>query len=228
VGIQGAYPTYSLPGTKWVGKTVLHQPKCKCCGDDVAEELLELLVKRAAGRKVPGINLTLRGIPEYFQREGRGFSKQGLLNHINNHIVVAKVGRDGELPTVAPKPSRVPSKGDTQKRDQQLRDAVAGDEMEPSDAAVTKGSHMVFLEKVVKVAQHVVEQFPERVTPEMGIRAAAEIAKQRQNDSREALIDLLVATGSAGEGKVERVGPAAIVREIEGHTEEVEDAELVG
>jgi hypothetical protein len=237
VGIQGTYPHYELAGTRWIGKTVLHQPKCKCCGDDIGEELLEILVKRAAGKKVKGVHLTIRGIPEYFTRTGRPFTKQSLTNHMAHHIVVMKLSELGSMEAQVAAASKAKEQAKNRgnlpmrkentssERDELLRKAVDEDQMEPSESAVTKGSHMVYLEKVVRVAQHVVEQFPERVTPEMGIRAAAEIAKQRQNDSTEALIDLLVTTGSVGQGKAARVGPAGIVREIEGSTEVVEDAE---
>lgn len=218
--VHGTYPTYTLGKTGWVGSTQLHQPKCKCCGPDVADELLELLVKRAAGKKVPGVKLTLLGLVAHFQESGRGFAKPSLVNHMANHITVQKVSPGGM--SVTPAPTRAGTtaakikRDEGSKRDQALREAVdaAEAQIEVPEGDM-RGAHVGYLEKVVRIAAHVVEQFPERVTPEMGIRAAAEIAKMRQNDSRDALLDMLVQTAVASPGKVARVGQAAIVRELD-------------
>lgn len=232
---QGSYPVYQLKGTSWVGSTIKHQPKCKCCAEDVAEELLELLTKRAANKPVKGVKLTLIGLQAYFAKSGRGFAKPSLINHMKHHVLVQRVTANGQ-PTVtkaavaaAGKLATRANSAKAAERDLKLREAVDAAEaqvVEPADAAA-RGIHVGYLEKVVRVAAHVVEQFPERVTPEMGIRASAEIAKMRQNDSREALLDVLVSAHVASAGKVARVGELAIVRELDVGEETVTDAEVV-
>jgi hypothetical protein len=224
VPIGASYPAFQLPGTGWVGSTIAHNAKCKCCAGDVAEELLELLVKRAAGKKVKGVELTYRGIPDYFAQSDRGFSKQSLMNHMRSHVSVQKLVKG--VPQVADAPGKAVNVTKLNaERERALREAVAADVPEVSDDDDFRGPHVAYLERVVRIAAKVVEQFPERVTPEMGIRASAEIAKMRQNDSRDALLDMLVQTAVASPSKIARVGQAAIVRELD--TGEVQDAEIV-
>lgn len=227
MAIQGSYPHYSLAGTSWVGRTAFHQPKCKCCSDDIAGELLELLVKRAAGRKVKGVHLTIDGLVAHFKKSGRDFSRQSLLGHMRKHITVEKISAAAKAGTTQPTPGskRAVRELPVSERDQRLRDRVAaaetpaGDDDEPD----LRGPHVVYLERVVRVAQHVVEEFPERVTPEMGIRAAAEIAKMRENDSREKLIDMLVASGVPRSHQAS-VGEPQVRRELEVAEEVIVDA----
>ncbi len=241
MAIHHDYPTYRLAGTPWMGMTIHHQPKCKCCADDVQAELLELLVIRASGKKVErGVRLTLDGLVAYLFETSRAVSRQSLILHMKKHIEISKLP---PAPAKGPKTGHgvaaAPAKGLTSKaaaeRERKvlgLRKAVAEDvDMEPSEDSVTRGPHVVYLEKVVRIASHVVDHFPEKVTLEMGIRASAEIAKLRVNDSREALIDMLVASGSVSPARHGQVGFPQVVRELDtGHetpTEEVADAELV-
>jgi hypothetical protein len=221
MAIAATYPTFTYKG--WVGTTPIHQPKCKCCAGDTGEELMEMLVRRAAGdKRYKGHNLSMRGMCDYLERTNRRVVKNALMNHMQKHVQIAKGGR-------APVPASTRTGGEnvsvtTARKEQAVRATV---QAMPSVAETEdfRGPHVAYLEKVVKIAAAVVEEFPERVTPEMGIRASAEIAKMRQNDSRDALLDMLVQTAVTSPAKISRVGPAAVVRELD--VGEVSDAEIV-
>jgi len=80
-------------------------------------------------------------------------------------------------------------------------------------ATSTEPDHIRYLQSVVGIAEAVIEANPERVTPEMGLRAAAELSRIKASAERDRMLEILAR--SAAPPQAAELAGAVTVEAIE-------------
>jgi hypothetical protein len=202
-GSSTAFPQVSSP-SGWTARASKYVPACKSCGPAVCEQLLRWLVLRAEGTKYRGELVTIPRIQGWLESEyGVAVRYDGIKDHIRKHTQMSFLDPKSKEHVAARREARTVAAAE---RTAAVREAV---QARTGDQTV---DHISYLQTVVGIAEAVVREFPERVTPEMGLRAAAELSRIKASAERDRMLELLA---FASGGRAQRALPVVAVAAIE-------------
>lgn len=176
---QGSYPV-ATSSDGWVARIAHFEPRCKSCDPLVADFVLQLLIVRAQRGKHQGRRVTLPVIRELMESEhGVTVRFEGFKDHVRKHVTIEHISaRPPAEKRGVPEPARI----------EVLRNAVQARTAEPVPGTP---DHIGYLQRIVGIATAVINEFPERVTPEMGLRASTELARIKASAERDRMLEVL-------------------------------------
>ena len=188
-GSHVAYPVITSP-EGWIAKACAFNPNCKSCDPRGQVHILRWLILRALREPYDGERVTLRQMVIWLDSEcGVQLREDGLKAHVKNHVELIFVKPTESADPVATRVSRVEQelvKVTPEQRIAEVRAEVAR-RVETS----TEPDHIAYLQSVVGIAQAVIVANPERVTPEMGLRAASELSRIKASAERDKMLEIL-------------------------------------
>jgi hypothetical protein len=188
-GVAHAFPVITSP-EGWIAKATVYNPQCKTCDPRAQVEVLRWLVLRALAEPYNGERVTIRNIVRWLETE-RGIKVrfESVKKHLKNHVELVFVKPETALDPVRQRIEKV--ERELVKVTPEQRTAEIRAEVARRREASTEPDHIAYLQSVVGIAHGVIEANPERVTPEMGLRAAAELSRIKASAERDRMLEIL-------------------------------------
>ena len=186
---------------------------CVCCKGENQEVVLNLVLLRHFGQPLPGGEVpTWEAVYEYVKRAGIDVSLRAVRDHTKAHVEFSDAP---QYATGAGSGDHVMSPAEQEERQIAAFRKKVGDRIgDDADSADARGRHITYLERVVEVAIARVEEFPEQVTLEMGLRAAGELVKSKSNSERDELLRMLAQASQRKPASIQHNGVQKVRRGV--------------
>jgi hypothetical protein len=188
-GGHAVFPVVTSP-EGWIAKATGFNPLCKCCDPRGSEQILRWLILRALQQPYEGRRVSLPAMNEWLASEcGVECSYEGMKNHVKNHVQLTFIKPEFGVTAPVARVERIEQQLIKVSPEQRIAEVRA--EVQKRRVASTEPDHIGYLQSVVGIAQAVIEANPERVTPEMGLRAAAELSRIKASAERDRMLEIL-------------------------------------